>query len=200
MAEADEEAPWDDQTDSIINDINKTVSKKYYINFRDLLLNPGKYVTQDNFPATFQSIRKEVTAYFENLLEGMKDEQERLSEELDSLTSQYQQIDSVISNKASLSRIPYIKSATIERPENEEAITIQSYEPGIEALIGKLISISNYVADISTSYGKSVFGSWLFSGQKNYTLSLQVPDNRVLSIQISRDTINSMLDMIGTLI
>lgn len=192
--------PWNQQTDSIISDIDKIVVKKYNVSLRDLLLEPGKFINRQGFADTFKGIRGEVDAYFENVYASLKSEMESLNEELQNLTSQSKQISSVIESKAAVLKVPYIKPASVTRQGNEEVITIGGYTPELDAFIGKLVSISNYVADLSTTYKDAIFGSWLFSGTKNYLLALELRNPGLLSIQLSQDSINSMLNSIAQML
>jgi len=94
--------------------------------------------------------------------------------------------------------VPYIKPKSIERKEEaDENVIIDKYEPGMESLIGKLLSNAVYVADVSVPYKNYILGSWLFSGQKNYLLSLDTPTSLVLNIETSRDVISYLLDTIS---
>ncbi|MGC8676465.1 MAG: hypothetical protein ACP5T3_03040 [Candidatus Micrarchaeia archaeon] len=192
--------PWDDQTDQFVKDIDDIITKKYSISFRDLLMNPAKYYAKKDFESTFGNIRSDVNNYFSNLLSQYKDEQGKLDTELESLTSQYHEIDALIASKASLARVPYIKPAYITRRETEdEVVTLSQYDNTVDSLVGKLINQSNYVADLSLKYKDNVFGSWLFSGQKNYVLTLQIPTSDVLTIDTAMDTIGYLLDAIESL-
>ncbi|MGC9156920.1 MAG: hypothetical protein ACP5GD_01895 [Candidatus Micrarchaeia archaeon] len=185
--------PWDPQTDVFINEIDGIVSEKYGISFRDLLLNPGKYSGKKDIKATFQNIKTEVDNYFKTLLSTYADELEKVNNELESLTSQYKELDALIASKASLAKVPYIKPSSITRKEQEEEITIKQYDPSLEPLVSKLVSISHYVADMSIKYKNNVIGSWLFSGSKNYVLTLEIPASDALVIQTSKDTIDMLL-------
>lgn len=193
-----ENVPWDEQTDRFINELDERISDKYGISFRDLILNPNKFATKKDMPLTFQNIRKDVDAYFDDLMDSFKDEKAKLDSELESLTAQYHEIDATITNKAALARVPYIKPKSIERKEEaDENVIIDKYEPGMESLIGKLLSNAVYVADVSVPYKNYTLGSWLFSGQKNYLLSLDTPTSIVLNIETSRDVISYLLDTIS---
>ncbi|MGC9037468.1 MAG: hypothetical protein ACP5IK_02020 [Candidatus Micrarchaeia archaeon] len=185
--------PWDPQTDVFINEIDGIVSEKYGISFRDLLLNPGKYSGKKDIKATFQNIKTEVDNYFKTLLSTYADELEKVNNELESLTSQYKELDALIASKASLAKVPYIKPSSITRKEQEEEITIKQYDPSLEPLVSKLVSISHYVADMSIKYKNNIIGSWLFSGSKNYVLTLEIPASDALVIQTSKDTIDMLL-------
>lgn len=192
--------PWDPQTDVFINEIDEIVSEKYGISFRDLLLNPGKYTTKKDMKATFQNIKTEVDNYFKALLSTYADEVEKVNNELESLTSQYKELDALIASKASLAKVPYIKPSSVTRKEQEEEISIKQYDPSLEPLVSKLVSISHYVADMSIKYKNNIIGSWLFSGSKNYVLTLEIPASDALVIQTSKDTIDMLLGTVEPLL
>lgn len=187
--------PWDDETDGFISDLDAAFSKKYNMSIRSLLLNPNRYLNKKGLSTTLEGIRSDAESYFATLLDGLKDEQAKLESELDSADAQYRQVDSVITNKSAAARVPYVKPLAISRnPDREEAIIIDKYEEGLEALVGKLVNASNYVADVSGVYKQYRLGSWVFSGAKNHVLTINPPASPVLVIDNSKSVINSMLD------
>jgi hypothetical protein len=191
--------PWDEQTDGFISDIDEIVSKAYNIQLRSLLMNPTKYLNSKDFRTTLDGIKSEVDSYFQALLDDLKDEQAKLDSEMESATAQYKQIDSVIANKAAAARVPYVRPLLVSRtPESEESIIIEKYDESMEAFIGKLVNISNYVADMSADYKQYKLGSWIFSGAKNHVLTLNPPASPILTVENSRGIINDMLRSIET--
>ena len=49
------------------------------------------------------------------------------------------------------------------------------------------------IADLSTAYKEYSFGSWLFSGNKDYVLSVFVPDSSLLMLEASRAELDGLL-------
>lgn len=193
------EAPWDDQTELFVSDLNDTISKKYNLNFRSLLMSPEKYLGTKGMSGTVKQIRADADAYFSELMEGMEEEAKKLQAELASATNQYKQVDVLLSEKAAAARIPYVKPFFVSRDsDREELIVVEQYEESLDSLVGKLVNVSNYVADISTAYKEFRMGSWLFSGTKNHVLSINPPVSPVLVMESSRDVIDNMLDDIAS--
>ncbi len=191
--------PWDEQTDGFVSDLDETVSKSRGISLRSLLMNPNRYLTKKDLGTTLTGIRSDADAYFNALLDNLKDEQTKLESEMESATAQYREIDSVITTKAAAARVPYIKPLFVSRvPDKEESIVIEKYDDGLEAFVGKLVNASNYVADVSATYKQYTLGSWIFSGAKNHVLTINPPASPVLSIENSRTLINDMLSDIET--
>lgn len=189
------EAPWDAETDAFIDDLDDSLSKKYNFSIRSLLINPDKYLDRKDIADIVAGIKGEVEAYFNELLDTMKDEQERLESELESATAQYKQIDSVISSKSASLRVPYVKPLFVTRDAaREETIVVEKYSDNLDSFIGKLVSASNYVADVSAIYKQYYLGSWLFSGIRNYVLTLNPPVSPVLIIDNSKGIIDGILD------
>ena len=192
-----QDVPWDAETEGIISDINQTISKKYNISLRGLLINPNRYAGKKDIAGTVKKIKADVGAYFKQLADEFKDEQAKLNTELEAADEQYKQIDSVISGKAAAARVPYVKPLYINRNlGNEETIVFESYTNSLDSLIGKLVNSSNYVADTSASYKDKRLGSWLFSGARNYTIAINPPVNPLLLVENSSKLINDMLDSI----
>jgi transcription termination factor NusB len=187
--------PWDEQTDIFVDDLNETLSKKYNINVRSLLMSPDRYLGKKGIGDIAKGIKTDTESYFSQILDGMKDEQTALDTQMENATAQYKQIDSVIASKSAVSRVPYVKPLFVNRnPDNEETVVIEQYSDDLDALIGKLVGGSSYVADLSAEYKEHKLGSWLFSGAKNYVLTVNPPASPVLQIESSRETINGVLD------
>ncbi len=188
------ELPWDEDTDGFISDLDDIVSKKYGVTLRSLLLNPAKYTARQGAEKLVNGAKEEVSAYFGSLLDGMKDEQARLQSDMETADSQYIAVNSVITDKAAAARIPYIKPMYVSRDrESEESVLIERYDESLEPFIGKLVSASNYIADVSAVYKKYHLGSWLFSGSKNHVLTLNPPASPILTIDAGMDAISGML-------
>ena len=50
---------------------------------------------------------------------------------------------------------------------------------------------------MSTQYKEHTIGSWLFSGAKNYILTINTPPNPILTIENSRALIENTLDALS---
>ena len=193
------QSPWDEQTDGFISDLDAVIAKEHDISFRSLLLSPDRFLNRKDIDATLADARSAVDSYFSELLEKLKDEETKLESEMEGATAQYKQIDSVITEKSAAARVPYVKPLFVDRPQKEEeTIVIDRYDESLEAFVGKLINTSNYVADMSANYKQYKLGSWLFSGARNYVLTLNPPASPVLAIENSRGLINGMLSDIET--
>jgi len=74
------EAPWDDQTEMFVSDLNEKISKKYNINIRSLLISPDKYIGTKGMAGIAKQIRGETDEYFSDLMEGMEEEKQKPEE------------------------------------------------------------------------------------------------------------------------
>lgn len=201
MAADDVEVPWDDQTDQFIDSIDQiNYSEKHYdISLRDLLLNPNKYLPKPEINQKITDMQAAVNQYFDGLLAGLADEQKELDQELASTDMQYTKIDSVVSTKSASTRVPYIKPYYVSMNQDaREEILIEAYTEELDPMIGKLTNISNYVADLSGSYKEHKFGSWLFSGEKNYVITIRTPSSIIMDIERSSGIINDLLASIAS--
>ncbi len=196
MAEAtDNELPWDDQTDTFITNIDKSISKQYSMSLRDLLLNPDKYVETKDVLTTIDKIKANVDDYFNGMRDSLADEQGAFSKALEDADTLYTRMEEAIATKASLSRVPYIRPYDIDfNPDNREEITINQFNNATDGLVTKLINVSNYVGNISTTYGKYTIGSWIFSGQRDYIVSIYLPDSIITQIDGLNTQIDGLID------
>jgi hypothetical protein len=189
------QVPWDDQTDMMLTDLDDTMLKKYGISLKSLLMNPDKYLGKKGIGDAAKGMKEDADAYFSQLLIGLEDESQKLKSEMESATSQYKQVDSVIAGKAAVLRVPYIKPLFVSRNEDkEELVIIEQYNDTLDAFLGRLASVSSYVADISSKYKEYVLGSWLFSGAKNYVLMINPPTSPVLAIESGKDIVDGILN------
>lgn len=196
MAE-DSDYPWSDEADQFIGNIDEQISHTYGIELRQLLLSPDGFANTTDIMLKIDNIKAAVDDYFTGIRDSFKEEQMEFEKSLTSADAQYNKIEGVVSTKASLSRVPYIKTGTINVDATlREEIGIDGYDNDVDALIGKLVNISNYIADISTRYKKYYLGSWLFSGQRAYVLSINQPDSPMIMVERVNTEIDDMLDSV----
>ena len=190
--------PWDDQTDVFINEIDADVTKKYNISLRKLLLQPAEFAKTDKISDTVDKIKADVDAYFDEALAGLKDEDEELTKQLESIDAVHTQINQTINSRAGIARTPFVRPVDFDFGDTApETIYIDAFNGQVDLLITKLINSSAYICDLSTSYRKYSIGSWLFSGNRSCLLSIQPPQSMVVSVENSRDAIIGMLDDIS---
>ncbi len=186
--------PWDDNVDMFIKDLDTNLIKKYGFGLRNLFLNPEKYIGKENILDTITNMKNDADTYFSDVLEDYANEQKNLDVQLETINTESRQIDEVITNKAAVARVPYIKPMLVNRNvEREETIIIEHYDEKFDQFIGKMINGSDYIADVSTPYKQYAFGAWLFSGAKNYVLALNPPTSPIITINTANDTINRLI-------
>jgi hypothetical protein len=200
MAAEDTELPWDDQTDNFIDAIDEIndSEKKSDIGLRDLLMDSEKYIGKEDTGQKIEVLQSLADDYFKSLLSGLQEEQKTLDQALASADMYYSKIDDVISTKSASARVPYVKPYYVyTNPDEREEILVEEYVEELDALIGKIINSTNYIANLSGSYKEHKFGSWLFSGSKNYILTIRAPASIIMDIERSRETITGMLTSIA---
>lgn len=196
MAVEDTELPWDDQTDDFIDAIDEINDneKRSDISLRDLLLDSESYLGKEDIGQKIEALQATADEYFKSLLNGLQGEQKVLDQALATADMYYSKIDEVISTKSASSRVPYIKPYYVyTNPNEREEILVEEYGEQLDSLIGKITNSANYVANLSGSYKEHKFGSWLFSGSKNYVLTIRAPTSVIMDIERSSETITNML-------
>lgn len=200
MAAENVTLPWDDQTDqfiSAIDDLNST-ENHYDIKIRELLLNPNDYITKPGAVQKIGELSKSVDDYFGGMLSNLNDEQRELDQVLANTDLYYSKMDSIIFDKAASARVPYVKPYFVYvNPDKREEIVIEKYYEELDMLLGKLTNGSDYVADLSGTYKEHKFGSWLFSGSKDYLLTIRAPTSIVMDIDRSSTLIKNMLNTVS---
>ncbi len=181
---------WDELTDSFITGIDDSILKNSEIKLRDVLSNPSKYAQKSDATTTLKKMQSAVDTYFSEVKNTFASEIDKLNLELESISVIYSKITSIINEKTELLKIPLITPYTIDIKEsNSENIIIDSYNTSLETLIAKLISSSNYVAEISTKYKDHTLGSWIFSADKIHIITIKPPENIIIDVENSQSTL-----------
>lgn len=197
---ADDEFKLSQSSESLAREIDEKIGNKYGISLLEILTNPEVISTRENSKEVLDSLKNEVDDYFNSILENLGDEQKEFESQLKSITAETERVNKLLSEKAATSKTPFMTVNSIERDlDKEETLVVNRYEDSTDKLVDKLMGVSYYVADVSTAYKEYSMGSWLFSGNKNYVLSLTPPDSVILELESSREEISSRLDEAETL-
>lgn len=192
---------WSDYTDFVIDNIDKSIGKKYKMSLRDLLTDPESFSPDPNIQNTIKSMADDVNAYMDQALSKMSAQKQELDDNLTKADSVTKQLAQSISMQAKQNRVPFIVPVSIDRDDTkEEVISVDSAGSDVLALIEKIAASSTMIADFTTQYDNSLIGNWFFSGPKNYTINVYLPDSDVISMQDSRDELLGLLDAASALI
>jgi hypothetical protein len=192
---------WSDYTDFVIDNIDKSIGKKYKMSLRDLLTDPENFSSDPNIQNTIKSMADDVNAYMDQALSKMSAQKQELDDNLTKADSVTKQLAQSISMQAKQNRVPFIVPVSIDRDDTkEEVISVDSAGSDVLALIEKIAASSTMIADFTTQYDNSLIGNWFFSGPKNYTINVYLPDSDVISMQDSRDELLGLLDAASALI
>ncbi len=195
----DIELPWDAQTDILVSDLDNVISKKYSnVSLRKLLINPDRYKDTQDIADMVGKIKEDASKYFADMLAGLDKEEADLVKDLENLDAIHTQVNQTISSRTGIGRIPFIKPVDVNLGGTKpETIYIDRYDTQLDALLTKLITASNYVCDLSTTYRKYAIGIWLFSGSRSYMISVSAPESRVMTVENARDLVDSLLEDAG---
>ena len=186
---------WDELTNNFIDEIDNTVLKNATVKLRSILSDPILNSSKPNASTTYENTKKAVNDYFNGVLKIFDSESKALNQELENSSVLYTKFVSIIAEKAEQLKIPYIKPYLVEIKDSyREVILLTEFNSSVEFLIGKLISSSKYVADISGTYKDHTLGSWIFSSDRAYNIIIKPPESIVLDIENSKDVILSDLD------
>lgn len=185
---------WSDYTDMLITGMDKRVGSKYKLSLRSLLADPTKYATQQNIQITMGNMREDVDKYIDERVKALADEQKDLDDAASKADSITRQLGQSITSQARQNNVPVIKPVTIDRDmAREERVYIDTVDNGVISLVQKLVLSSMLIADLSARYKDYNIGSWLFSGNKNYMLSVYMPNSTLLALETSRAELDNLL-------
>ncbi len=190
-----DKAPWSNDTDSFVTEIDNTLGKKYDVSLRKLLGNPMEFADAAGMNAKIKSMKADVDKYFTDLAAGLSMENDEFTKELTDADALYNKIEQAVSSKAAIAKVPYIRPADMDLSmASPEIIYVKEYNNGLEALIMKFINSSNYIANMSTLYKKYNIGAWFFSGNRGHILSIKPPQSIMVSIENAQTELDDLLD------
>ncbi|MDE1833001.1 MAG: hypothetical protein KGH58_01120 [Candidatus Micrarchaeota archaeon] len=186
---------WTDFTDAIISGIDAGAKPGDKITLRELLTDPAKFAKEPDIQNKIKNMKEASDGYVDQRIKEMSSAEKALEDSVAKADTLSAQLGQSISVKAMQNKVPMIKPVAVDRDlTREERILINAIDTNVNALIDKLVSNSTMVADFSTSYKNYRIGEWLFSGPKNYVLSVYLERNELLLMQGSRAEIDALLD------
>ncbi len=186
---------WSDYTDAIIKEVDKQIGGKFRFSISDFLTDVPKYASEQSIEVTISNMREAANSHIDELLQGLPQQVKALGDSIAKANAITKQLSQNISMQAKQHDVPFIKPLQIDRnTANEETITINTVDDQAIKLMEKLTSTSNLVADFSYQYKDSWIGSWFFSGNKDYTVSVYVPQSDAFSLELSRIELNGLFD------
>lgn len=186
---------WTDYTDSLIDRIDGKLKDKYKFSLRDFLSTPDKYSKNPNIEMTLSNMKEDIDKYIDDMITSMPQDSKALQTNITKCNSVTIAVAQTISNVTKQNKIPFIKPVTVDRDfARDETIYIDNADQSMMALINKLAEDSKFVCDFSTSYKDYTLGEWFFSGTKNYTVTIYLEPNEVLSLETSKEELDSIME------
>ncbi len=186
---------WSDYTDIMLTEVSSRLGQKYKVDLKKMLANPANYKGQANIWITFSNMKEDTNKILNDMTQEVKDQQQELIAAVtkaDAITSQLSQN---ISMQAKQHNTPLIKPVQINRDgTGDETIFVDSVDPSILTFIDKMATNASYIADYSFMYKDRKIGSWLFSGEKSYMLTVYIPMNDAYLLDQSKEEINGLFD------
>jgi hypothetical protein len=185
---------WSDYTDMLIAGIDKQFSSKYKFSLRALLTDPTKYASQQNVQVTIDNMKEEADKYLDDRVTALGAEQKDFDDAAAKADSISGQLARSITMNAKQNNVPVITPVAVDRDmTREKRVYIDTIDSSVTMLIEKLAASSMLIANLSTTYKEYTFGSWLFSGNKDYVVSVFVPDSSLLMLEASRIELDGLL-------
>ena len=188
------ENAWSDYTDAIITNMEGMVKSKYGIQLRDLLTDPSQ-VKQKDSADSIPKIKEDVDAYMDELADAMAPERKRVEDGMEKASAITAQLVQNISMQSKQYKVPVIKPVVLDRKDEDDIkIYIDNVDQGSLAVIEKLASWSTIIFDQSYKYKDYNIGSWLFSGDKVYSVTVYTPTSEYISLEYTREELDTLLD------
>ncbi|MEM3227613.1 MAG: hypothetical protein QXK65_01535 [Candidatus Micrarchaeaceae archaeon] len=186
---------WSDNADALIKQFDGAIKSKYKFTLSDFLTNPANFSAQESIIVTAGNIKEYVDNSIAEMLDGMEDERKRLNDDAAKCNAITSQLAQAISLEAKQNKIPLIKSDTVARDEGkDEVIYVKNASGDLMHLAERLVDSSLLIVDMTSEYNNNLIGEWLFSGNKNYVLRVNLDPNPVLNIETGAAEIDALLD------
>ena len=181
--------------DFVINSLEKPLFTKYNVSLKKLLSDPDQYAGDPKVGLRISNMREEVNRFIGDRLDDIKEEVKRLDDSAIKVNS----ISALIANGvASLSKqykIPIIKPAGLNRvDDNDTTIFVASASQETMQLAERLVSISDYVIDMTAKYKEYNLGTWLFAGARNTSISVNFGPSPALTMYNTMQEIDSLME------
>ena len=106
-------------------------------------------------------MKTDVVAYFDELFADLKDEEDTLTKHLEAMDAIHTQISQTVSSRSGIARVPFLTPVDFDFGDvTPETIYIDKYDGQIDMMLTKLINISNFICDMSTTYRKYSLGAF----------------------------------------
>jgi hypothetical protein len=192
---------WSDNADYIITGLDKDIKTKYGFQLSDLLTTPQDFVTTENILLKISNVKEDVDKRVGEVLATMQDDVKRAHDDFARADAVSAQLTQTISVETKKNKVPLIDTEYLQRVDNtDEIIYVTNVESWVDDLVEKFVSISDYVADLTTAHDKYKIGSWLFSGKKPYVITVRLNPNPVITIEGSCTEVLTLLDTSSALL
>ncbi len=171
------------------------IRKSYGIDFEEFLRTPMNYAYNPKIADKAKAMEKDVDAFIDQKIASKGEEKAALDSDLAVIDNDYKKINQLITTKASIAQVPYVRPLFIDIGEKEE-IVVEGYDAGMDQLVTRMINISDYIADMSSAYNNYTIGSWLFSGKTKYVISISPPQSDIMAMDRARQEIKALLESI----
>ncbi len=171
------------------------IRKSYGIDFEEFLRTPMNYADNPKIADKAKAMEKDVDAFIDQKIASKGEEKAALDSDLAVIDNDYKKINQLITTKASIAQVPYVRPLFIDIGEKEE-IVVEGYDAGMDQLVTRMINISDYIADMSSAYNNYTIGSWLFSGKTKYVISISPPQSDIMAMDRARQEIKALLESI----
>lgn len=174
-------------TEGMLSRLDKDVKKKFGLSLIDVLEDPASYLSEKGFAVKLSKINDYVDQETERMLEQSKATTRSFHESIAKADNLTRRVGSYISAHARQNNIPMVKPASVELSMfRKSKFYISEIDDDTTKFLEKLIESSSFVVDMTKSYDNLKLGAWLFSGDKEYAVSIELPKNSVLLTRIAR--------------
>ncbi|MEM3841363.1 MAG: hypothetical protein QXN59_01560 [Candidatus Micrarchaeaceae archaeon] len=188
------ESEWSDYTDAVITNMEGVIKSKYGVQLRELLSDPAS-IKQGNVLDKLPGIRADIEAYLDELADSMGQERRVVEDAMEKAAAITAQLAQNISMQSKQYKVPIFKPVVLDRKDDDDTkIYVDNIDQSTLAVIEKLASWSTIIFDQTYKYKDYSIGSWLFSGQKAYSVTVYTPASEYISFEYTKEELETLLD------
>ncbi len=192
---------WSDAADFVVSSLERQIRSKYNLSLKALLTDPVQYASQDGIQVTVSNIREEVDKFLSERMDTLKDDMRMLDDQASRANSITSQLNQSLQSLVRQNKLPLIRPLGVERDtDNDTTIYVGTAGTETTQLMEKLVGVSDFVIDISTTYKTYTLGRWLFSGHSAIVLVVNFPSSPALTMYNTQNELDVILSTAADLI
>ncbi len=174
-------------TEGMLSRLDKEVKKKFGLSLVAIMEDPSSYMNEEGIAIKLSRISDYVEKETGLMLDRAKGSTRSFHESASKADELSRRMESYISAHARQNNVPVVKPAGVELPMlDKNRFYISEMNDSTSRFLEKLVESSSFVVDMTRSYDNLKLGSWLFGGERECIVAVNLPRNSLLLLRAAR--------------